>query len=242
MNTENRPFHDPRVRRAVNHAVRKEPILGLVYQGTAKPALGPLPPSMKPYYTAQVKRYPYDPPKARRLLKEAGYDPSLRPKFLVMDAPRFYLPQPKLAARMIAQDLEAIGMRVDLRVLPFAEQKRQLGLGHHHLGLIGWSGDNGDPDNFLYTLLDSDNAVYGNSLNFAFYKEYEFHKLVVAARESLDSAERVRYYHQAQKIVARTCPWVPLAHAKVVVALRREVQGFRVHPTSILNLRPVSLR
>jgi len=242
MNTENRPFHDPRVRRAVNHAVRKEPILGLVYQGTAKPALGPLPPSMKPYYTDQVKRYAYDPPKARRLLKEAGYDPSLRPKFLVMDAPRFYLPQPKLAARMIAQDLEAIGMRVDLRVLPFAEQKRQLGLGHHHLGLIGWSGDNGDPDNFLYTLLDSDNAVYGNSLNFAFYKEYEFHKLVVAARESLDSAERVRYYHQAQKIVARTCPWVPLAHAKVVVALRREVQGFRVHPTSILNLRPVSLR
>jgi len=242
MNTENRPFHDPRVRQAVNHAIRKEPIIGLVYQDMAKPAIGPLPPSMTPYYTANVRRYEYDPKRARRLLKEAGYDPAMRPKFLVMDTPRQYLPRPQLAARMIVRDLEAIGMRVDLQVLPFSEQKRQLGLGLHHLGLIGWTGDNGDPDNFLYTLLDSDNAVYGNSLNFAFYKEYSFHKLVLAGRESLNQAERVKYYHEALKIVAKTCPWVPLAHAKVAVALRREVRGFRVHPTAVLYLRPVSLR
>jgi len=65
---------------------------------------------------------------------------------------------------------------------------------------------------------------------------------VVAARESLDTAERIRYYHRAQQIVAETCPWVPLAHAKVIVALRRQVRHFHVHPTAILNLRPVSLR
>jgi len=242
MNTENRPFHDPRVRRAVNYAVRKKPILGLVYQGTARPAVGPLPPSMTPYYTDKVSRYDYSPARAKRLLAEAGYDPTLRPKFYVMRQPRPYLPNPVLAAQMIARDLAAVGMHVDLRVVSFREQKRILGLGKHHLALIGWSGDNGDPDNFLYTLLDADNAVYGNALNFAFYKEYAFHKLVVAARESLDTAERIRYYHRAQQIVAETCPWVPLAHAKVIVALRRQVRHFHVHPTAILNLRPVSLR
>jgi len=242
MNTENRPFHDPRVRQAVNYAVRKEPILGLVYQGTARPAVGPLPPSMTPYYTDKVKRYDYNPKLARRLLAEAGYDKALRPKFYVMKEPRPYLPRPVLAARMIARDLAAVGMNVDLRVVPFAEEKRAMGLGKHHLALIGWSGDNGDPDNFLYTLLDADNAVPGNALNFAFYKEYRFHKLVLAARESLDEAERVRDYHKAQQIVAETCPWVPLAHAKVIVALRREVRNFQINPTAILNLGPVSLR
>jgi peptide/nickel transport system substrate-binding protein len=242
MNTERRPFHDPRVRQAVNHAFRKEPFLGLVFQGMASPAVGPLPPSMTPYYTADVQRYDYDPKRARRLLQEAGYDPSLRPKLLVMDAPRSYLPQPRLAASMILRDLQAIGMQIDLQILPFSEQKRQLSLGVHDLGLIGWTGDNGDPDNFLYTLLDSDNAAYGSGLNYAFYREYTFHKLVIAARESLSQAERVRYYHEAQRIAAITCPWVPIGHAKVAVAMRREVRGFRVHPTSVLYLHSVTLR
>ena len=112
----------------------------------------------------------------------------------------------------------------------------------HDLGLIGWNGDNGDPDNFLYTLLDSDNTAYGSALNYAFYKEYSFHKLVIAGRESLNQAERVRYYHEAQRIVAATCPWVPIGHATVAVALRREVRGFLLHPTSVLYLHPVSLR
>jgi len=242
MNTDRPPFHDPRVRQAVNYAVRKDRILGLVYQGLASVAVGPLPPSMTPYYTSDVKRYEYDPSRARRLLLEAGYDSTARPKLLVMDAPRSYLPQPRLAARMIARDLEEIGMPVEVKVLPFSEQKRQMGLGYHDLGLIGWIGDNGDPDNFLYTLLGADNAVPGTAFNFAFYKEYSFHKLVVSARESMDQGERVRAYHEAQKIVAHTAPWVPLAHATVGVALRREVQGFRVHPTAVLYLHQVTLR
>lgn len=242
MNTENRPFHDPRVRQAVNYAVRKEPILGLVYQGTARPAVGPIPPVMTPYYTDKVKHYDYNPKLAHRLLEQAGYDWSFHPTFYVMKEPRPYLPRPVLAARIIARDLAAVGMKVDLRVRTFSEQKRAMGLGKHHLALIGWSGDNGDPDNFLYTLLDADNAVLGNALNFAFYKEYRFHKLVLSARESLDEAERVRAYRKAQQIVAETCPWVPLVHAKVIVALRREVRHFQVNPTALLNLGPVSLR
>jgi peptide/nickel transport system substrate-binding protein len=130
---------------------------------------------------------------------------------------------------------------VDLQIMPFTEQKRLLQQGQHHLALHGWSGDNGDPDNFLYNLLDSSNAVFGK-LNYAYYREYSFHKLVVAGRESSDQQERIGIYKKAQQIAVRTAPWAPLAHAKLVIALRREVGGFRAHPSSILDLRTVSLK
>jgi len=241
MNNDKRPFHDRRVRQAVNFAIRKQALIGLAFQGMAEPAIGPLPPIMVPFYTADVMRYDHDVERARRLLKEANYDPKVRPKFLVMDSPRAYLPRPILAAQMIARDLEAIGMKVDLQIMPFAQQKRLLQQGQHHLALHGWSGDNGDPDNFLYNLLDSTNAVFGK-LNYAYYREYSFHKLVVAARESSDQKERIGLYKKAQQIVVRTAPWAPLAHAKVVIALRREVRGFLAHPSSILDLSTVALK
>jgi len=240
MNTDKRPFHDRRVRQAVNYALRKDALIGLAFQGQATKAIGPLPPILAPFYTADVMRYGYDPKRARALLREAGYDASLRPRFVAMDSPRAYLPEPVLAARMIARDLEAIGMKVDLQILPFAQQKQIMQNGKHHIGLHGWSGDNGDPDNYLYNLLDSTNAVNGK-LNYAFYREYAFHKLVVAARESADRQERIRLYKKAQQIVMQTVPWAPLAHAKMVIALRREVHHFHLHPSSILDVRTVTL-
>ena len=242
LNTENPPFHDPRIRWAVNHAIRKDPIIGLVYQELAQRAIGPLPPFMSPYYTKDLQVYEYSPTLARRYLREAGYDPAVMPKLFVMDSPRPYLPKPVTAARMIARDLQAVGMPVEVKVLPWSQHKRALAAGQHHLALHGWSADSGDPDNFLYNLLDSDNAVSGNGLNYAFYKSFEFHKLVTLGREGQSTEDRVRYYHEAQKIMARSAPWVPLVHAKVGVALRREVRGFDVHPSTILDLRSVSLR
>ena len=125
--------------------------------------------------------------------------------------------------------------------MSFADQKRAMQAGDHHLGLAGWAADNGDPDNFLYQLLDSTNAGPGK-LNYARYREYEYHKLVLAGRETTDRTERIRYYHQAQEILAKTAPWVPLAHTKIVIALRREVSGFVAHPSAILNLSKVSLK
>lgn len=240
MNTEKRPFHDRRVRQAVNYALRKDALIGLAFQGMATKAIGPLPPIMRPFYTADVMRYGYDPKRARELLREAGYDRNLRPVFVVMDSPRAYLPRPVLAARMIARDLEAIGMKVDLQIMPFSKQKQVMQNGKHHIGLHGWSGDNGDPDNFLYNLLDSSNAVHGK-INYAYYREYAFHKLVATARESADLKERIRLYKKAQQIVMQTVPWAPLAHAKMVISLRREVGHFQLHPTSILDVRTVTL-
>ena len=72
MNTQRRPLNDPRIRRAIAHAVRREALVKLVYQGLGIPAIGPLPPNVWGA-RSDVVTYPYDPARARKLLAEAGW-------------------------------------------------------------------------------------------------------------------------------------------------------------------------
>jgi peptide/nickel transport system substrate-binding protein len=72
MNTQRRPLNDPRIRRAIAHAIRTEALVKLVYQGLGIPAIGPLPPNVWGA-RSDVVTYPYNPAKARALLAEAGW-------------------------------------------------------------------------------------------------------------------------------------------------------------------------
>jgi peptide/nickel transport system substrate-binding protein len=111
--------------------------------------------------------------------------------------------------------------------------------GKHDLCLLGWTADNGDPDNLLYVLFDPENADVGSARNVAFYKNAELHGILAWAQESSDRAERERYYKKAQDLIARDAPWVPLAHAEVVVAARSVLQGLVVHPSSNIYFHKV---
>jgi peptide/nickel transport system substrate-binding protein len=107
-------------------------------------------------------------------------------------------------------------------------------MGEHDLCLAGWAGDNGDPDNFLYLLLDRDNARRGAARNLAMFSNDDLHRTLVRAQQSLDRRVRKRLYRQAQVIVADQAPWVPLAHTDVVVAARRAVEDLHVHPSNVI--------
>ncbi len=239
MNTLHPPFDDERVRRAVNHAVDKAAIVKLVYQGTALPATGPLAPSA--WGHVDLPGYAYDPARARRLLDEAGYRPDRPLKLYVMTASRPYLPSPERAARMIARNLADVGMRVEVVENPLEEHLRAVQDNQHDLCLLGWSGDNGDPDNFLYGLLDSDNAELGTAKNLSFFRDVRLHGLLRWAQESQDRAHRLAYYADAQKIIDDRAPWVPLAHAELVVARRADVAHLVLEPTALLHFQPVAL-
>ena len=114
--------------------------------------------------------------------------------------------------------------------------------GSTDLALLGWSADNGDPDNFLYVMFDPENAEPGSARNLAFYKNPELHGILVWAQETTDRAERERYYKRAQDLIARDAPWVPLAHAEVVVAARSSLWGVMVHPSSNIYFHRVTRR
>jgi len=135
-----------------------------------------------------------------------------------------------------------VGIKVDLVVRPFREHQKATQMGEHDMCLGGWFGDNGDPDNFLYVLLDQDNARRGAARNLAMFSNDELHRLLIQAQQTMARPARERYYRQAQRIVAAEAPWVPLAHTDVVVAARRVVHKLQVHPTTAIYYRKVVKR
>jgi peptide/nickel transport system substrate-binding protein len=234
MNTQRRPLNDPRIRRAIAHAIRREALVKLVYQGLGIPAIGPLPPNVWGS-RSDVVTYPYDPERARKLLAEAGWrgEKELPLKLFAPSVASQYMPAPARVAAIIKSCLAEVGIPVEVILSDPADHQRAIWAGEHDLALHGWFNDNGDPDNFLYTLLDSDNTTGTRPSNVAFYSNGWFHDVIGMAQRTMDRTERERLYSQAQAILAIDVPWVPLAHSKVVFAERSAVRGLVVQPSAM---------
>jgi peptide/nickel transport system substrate-binding protein len=236
MNTMHPGLSDVRVRRALNYAVNKGPIVKLVYQGLGVPAIGALPPSLWAH-DDKLYDYPYDPAKARELLVQAAADGAWDGRTLTFYAPRTprtYLPDPEAVARAIQKNLDEIGIKTELVLEDLGPHIASVERGEHDLCLLGWAADIPDPDNFLYLLFSRDNAQIGSARNVAFYQDAEVSGLLQYAQETADRDERERYYIKAQERIAQDAPWVPLAHAQVVVAARKDVQGLVISTPSIV--------
>ena len=129
----------------------------------------------------------------------------------------------------IQADLSKVGIRLHLRTLEWSQYVATLQAGEPSMALFGWTGDNGDPDNFLDTLLGCTAARPGGN-NIAKWCDPEYDRLVKRAKETTARAERERLYRQAQEIFHREAPWVPIAHSVVFMAARKEVRNFRIDP------------
>jgi peptide/nickel transport system substrate-binding protein len=239
MNTEHPPFNDLRVRRAINHAVNRQPIVKLIYQGLAQPASGPLAPTFSG--AAGQAAYAYDPALARRLLAEAKYDTHLRPKLYVLATPRPFLPEPERLGRLLASHLRAVGIEVELVFKPISEFPRAIANGDHDLALGGWIGDSGEPSDFLYVLFDSDNAQRGTATNAAFFRDPRLHGLLLQADETSDTELRTGLYAETLHLIHDQAPWTPLVHAEMVVAERSRVRELDVSPAATLYFREVRI-
>jgi peptide/nickel transport system substrate-binding protein len=226
-------FEDLRMRRAIAHAINKEPIVKLAYQGRAVAADGPLPPTQWGYHRPK-QRYGFDPVRARQLVDEAvkagTFDRTVTYKLYALSTPRPYLAQPERVARFIQAGLDQIGIKTELIMQGYSEHRASLERGEHDLALFGWIGDTGDPDNFLYVLFHSDNAVAGSARNVAFYRDPAVDRLLIEAQGSTDEAIRTGLYRAVQDRIAEDAPWVPIAHSELVVAARAELTNLRLSP------------
>ncbi len=234
MNTQRRPLNDGRLRRAIAHAIRREALVKLVYQELGIPAVGPLPPNVWGA-RSDVVTYPYDPARARKIIADIFGGPYRGPplRLFAPSAPRPYMPAPDRVALVIKNCLQEVGLPVEVILADPAEHQRALWAGEHDLALHGWFNENGDPDNFLYTLLDSDNTTGSRPSNIAFYSSGWFHDVIGVAQRTTERTERERLYWQAQAILAADVPWVPLAHSKVVFAARNAISGLVVQPSGL---------
>ncbi|MGE0399020.1 MAG: ABC transporter substrate-binding protein [Kofleriaceae bacterium] len=232
FNTQRPPFDDPLVRRAVSYAINKEPIVKLAFQGRAVAAEGPLPPTQWGYHKPKA-HYGYDLVTARKLLNEAiankTFDPDKVYRFFALSTPRPYFSQPERVARFLQSAMGQLGIKTELVTQPYSEHKASVEAGEHDLAIFGWVGDTGDPDNFLYVLFHSDNAIAPGAQNIAFYKEPKVDEMLSRARTS-DKATRTALYASVQDTIAEAAPWVPLAHSEFVVAARAELENVVLSP------------
>jgi dipeptide transport system substrate-binding protein len=228
MNVTMEPFDDPRVRRAISHAVDRQAIIDTVYDGAGIAAKNPIPPTLWAYNHAIVPD-PVDIDAAQRLLAQAGLADGFATELWYMPVSRPYAPDGKRIAEMIQADLSKLGIRLELKTASWDDYRLTLQAGKAPLGLLGWTGDNGDPDNFLNVLLGCTSARPGGN-NIAKWCDAEYDGLVTQAQQVSDQERRAALYREAQEIVARERPWVPIAHSVVFMATRKEVVGFVMDP------------
>lgn len=242
LNTEKKPFGDLRVRRALNHAIDKQAMVKAFFAGgtLGRAAVNPMPPSVWGY-NDQVRDYAHDPARARQLLKEAGYPNGFAMTLWALPVARPYMPQGQRTAEAIQADLERVGIRATITTFEWGTYLDKLSNGDHEAALIGWNGDNGDPDNFLYTLLSAENARKGSASNYSFYRDAEVQKLLLAARRSPKQAERDALYKRAQVLIHEDAPMVPLFHSTQMIVFRKNVKGFVLSPMSDLEFHRVDV-
>ena len=226
FNTEKEPFDDPNVRRALNMAVNKQAIIDAVFQGEAEIAKNPIPPTIWSYNEA-IEDYPYDPEQAKKLLEEAGVS-DLQTNIWAMPVQRPYNPNARRMAELIQADWAEVGVQAEIVSFEWGEYLERSLRGEHETLLLGWTGDNGDPDNFLYVLLSCDASQDG--ANRARWCHEPFDKLVTEAKRVTDQGERTRIYEEAQVAFKEQAPWITIAHSIVHKPIRKEVEGFKIDP------------
>ena len=145
-----------------------------------------------------------------------------------MPVQRPYNPNARRMAEMIQADWAKIGVKVKIVTYEWGEYLKRTKEGEHQTMLIGWTGDNGDPDNFLATLFSCAAAQDGSNYSRWCYQPFE--DLIQPARMTADHAKRVELYKQAQVMMHEQAPAVMIAHSTVYEPLRKEVQGFKISP------------
>jgi len=227
-NTTKKPFDDVRVRKAVNMAINKKAIVDAVYLGTGVPATNPIPPTQWSY-NKSIKDDAFNPEEAKKLLAAAGLKDGFTTDLWAMPVQRPYNPNAKRIAELMQADLAKVGIKAEIKSFEWGEYRKRMQAGEHQMGMLGWTGDNGDPDNFLNTLLGCSSAKQNGS-NVAKFCYQPFEDLIQKAKVVSNPAERAKLYEQAQVIFKQQAPWFTIAHAVQIKPVRKEVIGFKLSP------------
>ena len=227
-NTLVKPFDDAKVRQALNMAIDKKAIIDAVFQGTGVVAKNPIPPTMWSYNNA-VKDDAYDPAAAKKMLDAAGVK-DLHMKIWAMPVQRPYMPNARRTAELMQADLAKVGVTVEIVSYEWGEYlKKSTAMDRDGAVILGWTGDNGDPDNFMNVLLSCQAAGEGGS-NRAHWCDKDFSDLLSKAAATSDVAERTKLYEQAQVIFHEQAPWLAIDHSTVFMPMSKKVSGYVMNP------------
>ena len=202
-NTKNDVMKDANMRKAVSFAINRQAIADIVYEGTRGPADNIVPPGVAGYEQGVWENAKYDVEAAKKALAEAGYPEGA-------GAPELTLTfnndgGHEKVMELIQSDLKAIGITVKFDAADFPTTLKKYDAGNFQIGRLGWIADYPIMDNFLYPLFYT-----GSGDNKSAYSDPAFDKLVDEARATVDSAERIAKYQEADTMVGESLPVIPI--------------------------------
>jgi peptide/nickel transport system substrate-binding protein len=223
FNLQDPVFRDIRVRQAFAYGIDREKIIKYLWRSQARPATGLLPPSSWAY-EPNVKTYPYDPARARQLLKEAGYEHlSFTYRTSQDDTGR-------LMAAILQQELREIGVTMEIRSNEFATFFNDVLQGNFQVYSLRWIGGNNDPDMF--------NAVFHskmtppNGANRGRYSNPRVDQLIESSRREPDLEKRKAAYQEIQRIVSEELPYISIFYMDNVCVYNKRLDGIGLNPAA----------
>ncbi len=235
-------WQDVHMRRAIAYAINRKAIVDNIYQGMGEVAKNPIPPTMWGY-NKEIEDFPYDPELAKKELEAAGYPEGKGlPEITLwsMPVPRPYNPEGLKVGVAMISDLAKVG--INARIVSYdwgtylkrqREQPEDMDLFQ-----LGWTGDNGDPDNFLAVLFDglADPSVRTQ------WKNEEYHKLMQAGKQTVDQTRDRKSYQNALKLIHDEAAVISVAHSTVIWPALNNVMNFKLHPTASVRMKNVWLK
>ncbi len=234
FNTAKKPFDNPKIRQAIAYALNRQALVTAKYPPGAEVAKEFMPPSLFGY-SDSVKEYPYDVAKAKELIKESGVANPTLEFWYPTGVSRPYMPDPSANFQAFSADLKAAGFTVVTKSAPWnPDYLKAANTGQTGMYLLGWTGDFGDPDNFIGTFFRTKQAAWGPLEN-SIYSDLE------AARQEGDQDKRADLYKAANDKIMEFLPGVPYVHTKPALAFAKGVTGYVPSPVSIEDFSKVSM-
>ncbi|PIE54645.1 MAG: peptide ABC transporter substrate-binding protein [Dethiosulfovibrio peptidovorans] len=221
FNNKKPPFKgNLKLRQALNYSINRKALNELVINNRYIPANGVTPPGLFPYKDP-IKGYSYDPEKAKRLLKEAGYPDGLKTTLQVNNNQRH-----KLVAEAVQAQMKEVGIDLEINVVDWGVHLDTLARGEFDIFRLGWIASP-DPDSFLYDLFHSSNL--GGKGNRARYVNAEVDTLLKDARSETNRERRMELYRKAEQQIVDDAPWLFLFNYTSSMAWNDDVQGLVLH-------------
>ncbi|MDQ3100475.1 MAG: ABC transporter substrate-binding protein [Bacteroidota bacterium] len=226
----NSPWHDVRLRQALNFALDRERIISHLMHGIGSPARGILPPNVP---GATGRGFDHDPQRARQLFAYAGFPGGKGLPPLTLTATASYLE----LCELIQHDLAAYGIKLIVDVVPLSTHKEGVANGDFIFFRKNWMADYPDAENFLLLFASANKAPDGP--NYTRFSNADFDQAYEESLRTPNDSLRLELYQKMDSLIIDQAPAVFLLHPEVVRFTRKEISGLVADPMNNLDLRRV---
>ena len=231
FNTRVKPFDNPKVRQAINYAINKDALTKVAFSGYAVPQDGVVPQGVD--YATKLGPWPYNPAKAKELLKEAGYPNGFETQ--LWSAYNHTTAQKII--QFVQQQLAQVGIKAQVQALEAGQRVEKVesvqkpedaGVRMYYMG---WSSSTGESDWALRPLLASESMP-----------PKQVDADIAGALRTTDRAEKTKLYTDAQKRIWEDAPWAFLVTEKIVYARSKRLSGVYVAPDASFSFDDIDIK